>query len=1008
MSPNQRLMLQVKEILGSFTVSDMSDGVGRTTRLTIRRPPAWLVWALVIAFLFVALMYEVNTSALQSRVFAYFGAKMTYSVQRGPSSSIVFPADGPFDVRYGYSRLAQFQYRLEQRGFEVGEQAHFSPWLSRLALWGITPPYRRVEVPGLLLTSADGQTLYDGSESHLFHQYEEIPPVLINALLLIENRQLGVEPFDSRKNPVVEWDRLAKAALTYGGSKLGLPISLEGGSTLATQLEKYRHSPFGRTDSAGDKLRQLVAASLKAYRNGVDTSEERREIVVDYLNSMPLAAVPGVGEVNGLGHGLKAWFGVDLQDARRILATPGSSPEKSRVLKQALSLLAAVRAPGYYLLQDREALGARVDFYTRVLASTGQLDHELAQQVRDTNVSFRVIQTGTAGGFSPEAKLSSTLRTELARMLGVHDLYTLNRYDLRVDTTVDAGLQAAIQEVFASLKDEEYLHRNGFQQERLLLYGDPKQVIYSMILFESTPSGNLLRVQADNLARPLDLNTGIKMELGSTAKLRTLAHYLEIIAFLQSNAGDRGTRYADPLTVWMRETRGKYPQATLSEVLEMALDRTYSASPYEAFFTGGGVHTFGNFDKDDNGRRMTIREATRRSTNLVFIRLMRDLVWYHQARLPYDSKDILANPMNPVREKLLGEAADSESRLTLLRSFSAYKQMEPDAIAARFLGRNAGNARHLSILFYAWNKPNAAQADQLLGPWLRKHGVAADGKLVQRMIKAYGNPRLTLADYGYLLNRHPLDLWCAGEIRANPSLTWAEAWDRSSGPRQISSEWLFKPRNRRAQDIRLRIRIEQDAFVRMTAYWKKLGFPFDRLVPSYATAIGNSSDQPAALAELMGIIVNDGARKPAIRFDQFKFGHKTPYHTVIRPGAPAVEQVLAPEVARSLRKVLAEVVDSGTARRVAGVFKDPDGSLLRVGGKTGSGDNRLKSFSRGGGLIGSKAVNRTATFAFYIGDRYFGVVTASVLGSKADGYKFTSALPVEILKRTAPAITAKM
>jgi hypothetical protein len=33
-------------------------------------------------------------------------------------------------------------------------------------------------------------------------------------------------------------------------------------------------------------------------------------------------------------------------------------------------------------------------------------------------------------------------------------------------------------------------------------------------------------------------------------------------------------------------------------------------------------------------------------------------------------------------------------------------------------------------------------------------------------------------------------------------------------------------------------------------------------VPSYATAIGSSADRPLALAELMGIIVNDGQRRP--------------------------------------------------------------------------------------------------------------------------------------------------
>ena len=39
-----------------------------------------------------------------------------------------------------------------------------------------------------------------------------------------------------------------------------------------------------------------------------------------------------------------------------------------------------------------------------------------------------------------------------------------------------------------------------------------------------------------------------------------------------------------------------------------------------------------------------------------------------------------------------------------------------------------------------------------------------------------------------------------------------------------------------------------------------------------------------------------------------------------------------------------------------------------------------------------------AAFAFYIGDRFYGVATAFVPGGKAAAYEFTSALPVQIVK----------
>ena len=65
----------------------------------------------------------------------------------------------------------------------------------------------------------------------------------------------------------------------------------------------------------------------------------------------------------------------------------------------------------------------------------------------------------------------------------------------------------------------------------------------------------------------------------------------------------------------------------------------------------------------------------------------------------------------------------------------------------------------------------------------------------------------------------------------------------------------------------------------------------------------------------------------------------------------------------------------------------------------------MEVYGAHGQLIQSKAVNRTATFAFFLGDRYFGVITAYVPAPFAQNYNFTSALPVQILKNLAPQLT---
>ena len=165
------------------------------------------------------------------------------------------------------------------------------------------------------------------------------------------------------------------------------------------------------------------------------------------------------------------------------------------------------------------------------------------------------------------------------------------------------------------------------------------------------------------------------------------------------------------------------------------------------------------------------------------------------------------------------------------------------------------------------------------------------------------------------------------------------------------------------------------------------------------TAIRSSGDTPRALAELMSIIVNDGVRQPTMRAEELDFAEGTPYETsmVLRPAAG--ERLLPPEVTATVRKALEDVVAEGTARRLKGVFVDNNGNPLRAGGKTGTGDDLADS---GGGS--HQEVSRSAAFVFFIGDRFFGTVTAHVADPGAGRYKFTSALPVQVLKALAPAL----
>jgi len=91
-----------------------------------------------------------------------------------------------------------------------------------------------------------------------------IPPLAVKSLLFIEDRYLLDQRYPER-NPAIEWNRFALAAAGRAASLVVPHLRQGGGSTLATQIEKFRHSPRGLTGGVGEKFRQMLTASARAY-----------------------------------------------------------------------------------------------------------------------------------------------------------------------------------------------------------------------------------------------------------------------------------------------------------------------------------------------------------------------------------------------------------------------------------------------------------------------------------------------------------------------------------------------------------------------------------------------------------------------------------------------------------------------------------------------------------------------------------------------------------------------
>jgi hypothetical protein len=275
---------------------------------------------------------------------------------------------------------------------------------------------------------------------------------------------------------------------------------------------------------------------------------------------------------------------------------------------------------------------------------------------------------------------------------------------------------------------------------------------------------------------------------------------------------------------------------------------------------------------------------------------------------------------------------------------------------------------------------------------------------VRSIYEKYAPQRFTLPDIGFIAHVHPLELWLVAYMQKQEKTGFSDVIQASGKARQEVYTWLFHTSHKSAQDTRIRIMLEMGAFMDIHRAWQRLGYPFDALVPSYATAIGSSADRPAALAELIGILVNDGYRMPMVRIEEIEAAAQTPYEVSFSRSNPARERVLSREIAALTKELLFDVVKKGTAIRGSRSFVRADGTEIPLGGKTGTGDHRYEIYGKGEVLIGSKIMNRTATFAFMIGGRFFGTITAFVPGSDAAQYEFTSSLPVAILKTLAPKL----
>ncbi|MDP3565307.1 MAG: hypothetical protein Q8R70_12545, partial [Methanoregula sp.] len=223
-----------------------------------------------------------------------------------------------------------------------------------------------------------------------------------------------------------------------------------------------------------------VTASIRAYRTGERTGDARKQIVLDYINSIPLAAAPGYGEVIGMGDGLWAWYGMDFETVNRLLGEMKSNTQDletreqtGAALKAALSIFLAQRRPSAYLLSNRRDLETLTTSYLRVMAKDGLFSPAIRDAALAASPPFFKQAKISYPSDTSRQKAANLVRSRLLANLGINRFYDLDRLDLNVKTTIDLDLQKKATDMLMNLRNPDVVKEAGLVAPYLLEHGDP-------------------------------------------------------------------------------------------------------------------------------------------------------------------------------------------------------------------------------------------------------------------------------------------------------------------------------------------------------------------------------------------------------------------------------------------------------------------------------------------------------------------------------------------------------
>lgn len=653
------------------------------------------------------------SSALQSKFFSklYKGEIFTETVTTPP------PAVGNTDVERGYSEIQRIRKEAEAAGDKVSAQ---KPWKDRrIGPLHLAPIFDRKPQSGITILDMNGEKMYGGDTPHnVYSSYDSIPDIIVQSFCLVEDKNICDQSKDPTFNAAINWWRASQAAAMGVGKKLSIVSKVEGGSTLPIQITKNDSWEKGRTRGFLDKAEQMLTASTEMYSQGTDTREQRRNKIVEYINTASFAGHPSFGEIKGVKDAMAILYGNKDYDEK--LRAMNDDAETARAFRQMFSLVMAVKMPDESLRSAKgyQALQERIDNFTKLLVDEKVITGSFAEKVKAAKIDFSEVGKNPAlDAKPPRDKFVDSMRLAVMNKLKlnpVDGMYKLDRWDLQVDSTLDHAVNAAVTAKLKSYNDPEIAKQSGLTGFQLLRPEVAPKVTWAITINERLPDGRVVtRVSTDTFKGSLDLNKGGRQNYGSTSKMRMATTFLEVIAELHDKHAGKTPEELQALQIHPRDRLSRWAvnylsnpenNPSLEEMQRVAISTIKYSGHRQGFFTGGGMNYPGNFDRREDHQSYSVQEALWESVNLSWYRISDDIEEYMKwGRLGIDAGILDDGERTPeqqrLRTKYLEEFADFEGTVFSGRFWRQQRGRIASELADSLAKKDDDHKTHLTALY---------------------------------------------------------------------------------------------------------------------------------------------------------------------------------------------------------------------------------------------------------------------------------------------------------------------